>query len=144
MAMRNLNLLIVDDDASIVRIIETYLKKDLPEGLDVTAVTDPREAQAWLDNHSCDILLSDIEMPELNGLDMLRFARRRNAWTQVIFLTGHSTSDRIAEAIENGASDYLLKPINREELRDVITQTRTRMIRWQHALQGTFRAMAST
>ncbi|MEQ8786849.1 MAG: response regulator [Pirellulaceae bacterium] len=142
--VRNLNLLVVDDDPSIVRIVKTYLEKGLPADINLHTATSPEEAQTWLDEHCCDILISDIEMPGISGLDMLRFARHRNAWTQVVFLTGHSTWDRIAEAIENGASDYLLKPINRDELIDVVSQTRSRMIRWQQALKGTLHSAAQS
>lgn len=139
---RQLNLLIVDDDPTIVRLVQSYLEKGLPDDLNLHTATSPAEAQSWLDKNCCDILVSDIEMPGISGLEMLSFARRRNAWTQVVFLTGHSTWDRIAEAIENGASDYLLKPIDRDELLEVISQTCSRMRRWQQALKGTFSALS--
>jgi len=141
---RNLNLLVVDDDPSIVRIVQAHLEKELPADVHLYTATSPEEAQRWLDEHCCDILISDIEMPDISGLEMLAFARRRNAWTQVAFLTGHSTWDRIAEAIEKGASDYLLKPIDREELLQVVSQIRARMVRWQQALKGTFETTASS
>lgn len=139
---RTLNLLIVDDDPAIVRLVSSFLKSDMPDDIEIHKTSSPTEARDWLDQHSCDILLSDIEMPGLTGLDMLRFAKQRNAWTQVIFMTAHSTWDHISEAIENGACDYLLKPIDRDDLSGVVSDVRSRMIRWQSALQGTFRSMA--
>lgn len=141
---RKLNLLLLDDDASIVRLVEKYLQAGLTADIELHAMSDPEQARQWIEQHCCDILLSDIEMPGIDGLEMLRFAKQRNAWTQVIFMTGHSTWDRIAEAIENGATDYLLKPINREELIDVVSQQCARLTRWQQALSGTLKAAGSS
>jgi len=136
---RKLNLLLLDDDTSLVHLVEKYLESDLTYDVELHTMSDPEEARQWIEEHCCDILVSDIEMPGIDGLEMLRFAKQRNAWTQVIFMTGHSTWGRIAEAIENGATDYLLKPINREELVDVVSQQCSRLIRWQIALKGTLK-----
>ena len=140
---RKLNLMVLDDDPSIVRIVSKMLQDALADRIILTPMTDPAEAKAWLDENCCDILISDIEMPEIDGLEMLRFAKQRNAWTQVIFLTGRSTWDNIAEAIEQGASDYLLKQINREELVQLVSQMCSRFARWQSAVLGTL-DMATT
>jgi DNA-binding NtrC family response regulator len=138
--MRELNLLVLDDDPSILRLTVKLLKKELGSGVAVTALDDPLLAQQWLRENCCDILLTDIEMPEIDGLEMLKFAKARNAWTQVIFLTGASTWDRIAEAIEFGASDYLLKPIDRGELITIVGQAVNRFNRWQSAVLDTLEA----
>ena len=137
--MRKINLLVLDDDPSMVRLVSKVLQDKLPEALAVSQATDPSAARQWLEENCCDILISDIEMPEIDGLAMLQFAKSRNAWTQVIFLTGHSTLDRIGEAMENGASDYLLKPVDHAELVDVVAQHCRRAARWRAALHGTFR-----
>ena len=136
-AARKLNTLVLDDDPSIVRLVTHLLQDRMSQTLEVTGLTDPVEAQQWIDQHCCDILISDIEMPQMDGLSMLIFAKRRNAWTQVIFMTAHSTWDRITEALENGASDYLLKPIDGDELVDLVTQQCARFTRWQSAVSGT-------
>ena len=134
MVERKLNTVIVDDDPGMVRLVKTILRGAFTTQLDLYTYTDPRAAQQQLDERCCDLLISDIEMPDVNGLDMLRFAKRRNAWTQVLFLTGHSSWDHVNGAIENGASDFLLKPIVREELCDSVHQAIDRAIRWQKAL----------
>lgn len=136
---RKLKVLVIDDDPSIVRIVETVLDKHLHDVIDIFAFTDPNEAREWIDANCCDIVISDIEMPEMDGLDILRFSKQRNAWTQVIFLTAHSTWSRIAEAVESGASDYLLKPIDHNELRMLVEQHCQRFTRWQAAVSATLR-----
>jgi DNA-binding NtrC family response regulator len=135
---RKLNVLIVDDDPSMVRILQSLLTLQLNKSAQVHVETDARAARDWLDAHGCDILISDIEMPGLDGLALLRAAKTRNAWTQVVFITGHSSIDRLTEAVELGAADYLLKPLDREEIAEVVAQLARRCARWQSAMLGTF------
>jgi DNA-binding NtrC family response regulator len=137
---RKLNVLVIDDDPSIVRLLTLLIERRLGEKLNVCGLTDSGEALAWLDRNCCDILVSDIDMPDVDGLQMLRYAKRRNAWTQVIFITAHSTWDRLTEAVEFGASDYLLKPIDQEDLVSLLSQQYVRCARWQSAVLGTLEA----
>lgn len=137
---RKLNVMIVDDDPSVVRLLTTLLKQEFGQGLNLYEVTDPHAARQWIEDHCCDILISDIEMPGLDGLHLLKTAKGRNAWTQVIFITGHTSLDRLTEALEWGASDYLLKPIDRQEVLEVVGQLARRCARWQSAVLGTFAA----
>lgn len=136
---RKLKLLAVDDSPTILTLVSKMLQASLSDVLEVTAISDPVQASKFLESECCDILLSDIEMPGVTGLDMLRLAKSRNAWTQVVFMTAHSSWDYLAEAIENGATDYLLKPIDRCELVSVVSQCASRVTRWQKALRGTLR-----
>lgn len=135
---RKLNVLIVDDDPSMVRILQSLLTLQLNKSAQVHVLTDAEAARDWLEAHACDILISDIEMPGLDGLGLLRAATARNAWTQVVFITGHTSIDRLTEAVELGASDYLLKPLDREEIAEVVAQLARRCVRWQSAVLGTF------
>lgn len=73
-------------------------------------------------------------MPGADGLELMRCAKRRNPWTQVIVVTAHSTWDRLSKAIEIGASDYVLKPIDHKELAIVLDQAYARLIRWHLAI----------
>ena len=81
---RKLNLLIVDDDPSMVRLLSHMVERNLSDKMTVHGLSDSNEALRWLDQHCCDILISDINMPDTDGLEMLRFAKARNAWTQVM------------------------------------------------------------
>jgi DNA-binding NtrC family response regulator len=134
---RRLRVLLLDDDPCVTEIVEEYLKVDFGDAFRVLALNDACRAMEWLEHHGCDLLISDIEMPGCDGLEMLRFAKQRNPWVPVIFMTAHSTWDRIAEAVEIGASDYLLKPIDRGELFQVVAHERARLTRWRNAVMGT-------
>lgn len=135
---RKLNVLIVDDDPSMTRLLQSLLTLQLGRSAQVEVLTDAVAARDRLVRNCCDVLISDIEMPGLDGLALLRAAKARNAWTQVVFITGHTSVDRLTEAVELGASDYLLKPLDREEIAEVVAQLARRCARWQSAMLGTF------
>jgi DNA-binding NtrC family response regulator len=134
---RKMSLVLLDDDPAMVRLLEKVITRNLGQRIEVVSFTAPEAAERWIDRNSCDVLLSDIEMPGKDGLEMLRLAKKRNAWTQVIFLTGHSTWGRISEALEAGASDYLLKPVDQQELISVLEHEWVRQTRWKAALAET-------
>jgi len=127
---------IVDDEPTVVRVAEKVLRGHYGDDLDIFSTTDSQEAHNHISQRRCDILLSDVEMPGVHGLEMLKSARKYNAWMRIIFMTGHSTWDLIAEAIENGAADYLVKPLDHEQLLQVVAQERDRLARWHAAVRG--------
>ncbi len=139
MMMRHPSLLIVDDDPAMVRLLASFVRQDFGDEVDVSALTEAIDACQQIELGGVDILLTDLEMPNMNGLELLRNAKRRNAFTQVIFLTGHSTQDAILDALENGATDYLLKPVDRQQLVARVREALDRVTRWRHALGETWR-----
>ncbi len=138
-----LQLVVIDDDPAIVRIVTRVVNQALGDIIETTDFTDPHEAQRWIDQQCCDVLITDLEMPDINGLELLQFSKARNPWTQVIFLTGHSTLQALSEAIELGASDYLVKPLDQFEMVDVLRQAHSRFVRWRNALGQTFNKPAA-
>ena len=96
-----------------------------------------KEARSWIEGNILDILVTDLEMPGVNGLELLRCAKRRNVCAQVLFVTGHSTLDALTDALELGATDYLLKPLDQAELVELIGDAERRVRRWREALAGT-------
>jgi two-component system response regulator YesN len=89
-------------------------------------------------------LITDLEMPELSGMELIPIAKQRNAWTQIVVLTAHSTSSRVCEAMSVGAIDYLLKPVDRNQLEKVIQEAIERIDRWQAVLRKALRSAAAT
>lgn len=110
------SLLVVDDDPMIVQLIRRIVESTDDLDMRIETLTDPTEATQVLSDTVVDVLLTDLEMPQIDGIELLRFAKSRNALTQVLFLTGHSTQDTLLGALEFGATDYLLKPIDRDQL----------------------------
>ena len=132
-------LLIVDDDAALLRLLEAVSRNAFAGRLDVETCIEPTQALARLDAGGVDILVTDLEMPGLSGIELLRRAKRRNAFVQVLLLTGHSTETAILEAMEHGASDYLLKPVDHDAFVALVEQALARIVRWRQALGNTWR-----
>lgn len=128
-----LNLVVVDDDVAIVRIVEHILGQHLSDLFRTITFTDPRAALNWINEYGCDVLISDLEMPGVGGLDLLRAAKERYADLQTILLTAHSSWQHIAAAIEQGANDYLLKPVDQGELVTLLKQKHRTLSRLREA-----------
>lgn len=138
--MKSLNkakLLLVDDDASMVRLLTEVVDMSFGRQIELHASTDPAEARGLIETDLIDILVTDLEMPGISGLSLLRCAKRRNPLTQVLLLTGHSSAEALIDALEMGATDYLLKPFDHVELVVLLEQAEKRVRRWRQSLAGT-------
>ncbi|MBQ1363218.1 MAG: response regulator [Oscillospiraceae bacterium] len=119
------------DDEPLVLQLTLSLFRDLPGFQVVEGFAGPLEALDWLENHTPDIALLDIDMPGMNGLELARRIRDMHPDTAVIFLTGYS--EYALDAFQLHASGYLMKPINREKLASEV----------EYALSGRNRGKAS-
>lgn len=119
------------DDEPLVLQLTLSLFRDLPGFQEVEGFAGPLEALDWLENHTPDIALLDIDMPGMNGLELARRIRDMHPDTAVIFLTGYS--EYALDAFQLHASGYLMKPINREKLASEV----------EYALSGRNRGKAS-
>ncbi len=133
-------LLLVDDDPAMIRLLARVIDRSFGEEIELHSLTDPAEARDAIERNLIDILVTDLEMPGTNGLSLLRCAKRRNALTQVLFITGHSSLAALSDALDLGATDYLLKPLDQTELVELLQQAQKRIRRWREALAGTFNA----
>lgn len=140
---RPTRLLLVDDDPSMVRLLAQIIERQFEGEIELTSLTDPKEARTRIETQNVDILITDLEMPGINGLELLRCAKRRNACTQVLFMTGNSTLNAVIDALESGATDYLLKPLDQAQLFKLIKDARERLLRWRKALTGTLRTRSN-
>jgi YesN/AraC family two-component response regulator len=135
---KKIKLLLVDDDPSMVRFLTKIINLSFGEEIELQSLSDPTMARDTIERNLIDILVTDLEMPGINGLGLLRCAKRRNALTQVLFITGHSSFDALNDALDLGATDYLLKPLDQTELVELLDQAQKRVRRWRQALAGTF------
>jgi len=106
-------ILVVDDDRAVRSVLKVNLGKS---GMDVTAVEDPFRALELLHEAPYDLVLTDVKMPGATGLELL--IKLRAAWPDmpVVVMTGYgSVADAVA-AMKNGASDYIIKPVAKDEL----------------------------
>ena len=112
------HILIVDDEQSIRMLLENFLSK----AYKVTTVSSAPEALSWLENHLPDLIISDIQMPEMDGFDLLTLVRQRGftKHTPFVMLSGRSESKERVKGYRLGAQDYITKPFNPEELEEVV------------------------
>lgn len=102
-----MKIICIDDEPLILNMTVELCEK-LPEKPEVTGFTKPGEALSWLEGHSADIALLDINMPEINGLELAARIRELDPSTAIIFLTGHS--EYAVDAFTLHASGYFRLP----------------------------------
>jgi DNA-binding NtrC family response regulator len=134
---RPMHILIVDDDKDMLTLLEATLRARCGDTVRFQSVASPKKASELLETNLIDILITDMEMPGINGLQLLRCAKRRNAWTQVIMVTGHSETETLTSAMDLGACDYLTKPLDPAELEHCLCEASARFRRWRNSLQLT-------
>jgi len=108
-----MKILIAEDDKSISRGLEVFLKN---KDNKILISNNGRQALKKTLREKPDLLISDIKMPEKNGLELLEELRAMNNTTPVIIITAYATVENAVKALKIGASDFLLKPLNLEEL----------------------------
>jgi len=112
-------ILVVEDEASLRDMLRIVLRRD---GYDVLTAEDGRTAIAMLERERIDLLLSDIRMADVSGVEVLRTAKALNRDMVAFMMTAFASTESAIEALRLGAADYLTKPFSMEELRLKIRQ----------------------
>jgi two-component system, NtrC family, response regulator AtoC len=124
------HVLIVDDETNIRRVLAAMLQRD---GYEVSAAADGEQALAAMHRAPVDVVVTDLVMPRMGGLELLRQVSATYPDVPVIMITAHGTVDTAVEAMKAGAFDYITKPFEQEELRKVIAKAaRARVLEGQH------------
>lgn len=99
-------ILIVDDESEMRVALETTLKR---EKFQLICAEDGKQALDKMEDDDFDLILTDVRMPKVNGLELLRAVKERSPKTQVVMMTAYGTIDNAVEAMKEGAFDYLIK-----------------------------------
>jgi len=110
-------VMIVDDESAICAVIENFLNNF---GYRLITCTDPHEALARLKRESVDIVLTDLQMGDVSGVDVLHTAQHCQPDSVVILITGYPTVENAVQVLKEGAYDYITKPFRLDELGKVI------------------------
>ena len=113
------HIMVVDDDNITLKNVRRILEK---EGHRVSTYNNPVRALKTLEENCFDILLSDLSMPYLDGLELLEQAKRVHQDLEVIIITGFASLDKAVEATKKGAYHFLAKPFEPAQLREVVNQ----------------------
>lgn len=111
--MDTLSVLLVDDEVEFLETLEKRLKK---RKLAVTVANNGEDALALLEQTPLDVVVLDVKMPGMGGLEVLRRIKASKPYVEVIMLTGHANVEMAIEGMELGAFDYLMKPMDIDEL----------------------------
>jgi EAL domain-containing protein (putative c-di-GMP-specific phosphodiesterase class I) len=122
LAPEKTRILLVDDDAAVLRVIQKRLER---AGYHVVACGGGAEALEVLANEAFDVMISDIQMPGLSGLALLRAVREHDLDLPVVLVTGNPGVKSATDAVEYGAFRYLIKPVPFDELDAVVTRAAT-------------------
>ncbi len=110
------NLLIVDDEPELLEILGTMVEM---QGYSYETATDGQEALAKIRSFDFHAIMSDISMPNLDGVELLRFVQAKNLVIPLIFVTAFDSSEQVQEALRLGAFDFVTKPFRTEDLNRV-------------------------
>ena len=111
--MQPIRVLLVDDEAELVEALTRRLKL---RQIDVDGVRKGRDAIAFLKQKPVDVVVLDLRMPDMGGIETLKEIKLRYPEIEVIILTGHANKVGAVEGMKLGAFDYLLKPIKIDQL----------------------------
>ena len=111
--MEKMKIMLVDDEE---RFLSTTKKLLSRKGIDLLTALSGAEALERLRSHNIHVVILDVKMPGMDGIATLREIKRQFPLVEVIMLTGHATAESAVEGLKSGATDYLMKPTDIEEL----------------------------
>jgi len=135
-ADKKYTVLVIDDEADARDVMKSYLEK---RGYVVLTAADGEEGLKQMDGTSVEIVLCDIVMPNMDGVEFLKRVRQYNLKTEVIMITGQSTVERCVDAVEHGACQYLTKPAKLEDILTSIERAKRNIEEKQEMLRRAFK-----
>lgn len=122
--MDPIKVLVVDDEPDFIQL---FVKRFSKRNLDVASAPGGREALEHLRTNRVDVVVVDVKMPGMDGLEVLREVKRRHPMIEVIMLTGHGSAESGLRGMSLGAYDYVMKPFHIDDLLERIRKA------WDHA-----------
>ncbi len=130
-------LLIVDDEEQILSALDTFFKL---RDFDVITTKDPFDALERTKIEKFHVALLDINMPGMSGVELLKRIKESRPTVQVVMMTAYTTIEKAIECVENGASDYLLKPFHDlNDLAHIVKLSCDRVARWEKVAKESLR-----
>lgn len=114
--MDDLKILVVDDEPIVIRSCEAVLKS---EGYNVEGILSAKDAILRMEQHPYDLVFTDLKMPEVDGITLIKWMKQKRPDTGIVIITGYPSQDTIKDALELGIIDYVPKPFTPAVLLDV-------------------------
>ena len=119
------SILSVDDEPHMLKLLERIITEKTTYR--ITTTSNSLELPALLEQNTYDLILADLKMPGMDGLDIMRFVKEQNRFEEVIMITAFGSLETAIEALSLGVFDYITKPFKKEQL----LYTINRAMRWQ-------------
>lgn len=127
-------ILFVDDDPITLKFAEAFLKD-----WDVVFTDSGEKALELIETKNIQIIITDIKMPNMDGLTLLKKIKQIHGTIQVIVITQTSELDNLVTALAEGANDFLIKPLDKASLEQALTNTFKKINRWKKAMRELFK-----
>lgn len=118
-------ILVVDDEPHMLKLMERIITEKTTFHIDCTST--PLEVPDMLARTTYDLIVTDLKMPGMDGMDILHYVNDRDRWEKVIIMTAFGSMEKALEALSSGVFDYITKPFKKEQ----IIFTINRAMRWQ-------------
>lgn len=127
-------ILVIDDEPNMLRLLKTILMNKT--GYTVVTTNNPLEVKSLLEEERYDLVVSDLKMPLVDGLDLIDIIKKVDAHLPIIIITAYGTSEVAEEAVKKGAYDFIVKPFRKETILIAIK----RALEWKR-MQGELEAL---
>ncbi|MDY6879080.1 MAG: response regulator [Desulfatiglans sp.] len=135
----NTSILFVDDDEVTRVLAQKYLSN-----WNVQLAASAQEALELLNKGNYQIVIVDIMMPDMDGIELLKNIRKTRPLIQVIISTASDDVENLISALEAGACDFLIKPLNRENMEEALKRTIEKLDRWKTKMKALMKKRRST
>ncbi|MGA8571959.1 MAG: response regulator [Desulfobaccales bacterium] len=119
MSPEKLRIMVLDDEPIVCKRLKPALEK---LGFEVDAFTQSPEAMHQIQRISYDIIITDLKMKEIDGMQVLSEAKKRQAGTEVIVITGFATMETAKQSLQMGVFDFIAKPFKLSEIQEVVNR----------------------
>jgi DNA-binding NtrC family response regulator len=119
-----LRIMVLDDEPIVCKRLKPALEK---QGYDVDTFTESSEAMEQIQDVVYDIIITDLKMKGVDGMQLLTEAKRRSPKTEVIVITGFATMDTAKESFHKGVFDFIAKPFKLSEIQEVVSRAETKI-----------------
>ena len=140
-APKSKTLLIADDEPNIRRVLQAIFVKD---GYDVHVAENGVKALEWASANPVSLLITDLIMPDMNGVELIQKVKQRHPEAVAIVITAYATIKTCVDAMRFGASDYITKPFDMDEIRAVVKRAVARAAESRASASGTTKTSSST
>jgi signal transduction histidine kinase len=113
------NILVIEDES---QVRDSYIDMFSFFGYDVRAVSNGREALSLINSNGFDIVVTDLNMPEMDGLEVLKYIKKKKPYIEVVVITGFATLENAIKAMKMGAYDYVTKPVDIDHVKIVLAK----------------------